>query len=286
MAIAKISSYTMPTAECFPKNRTDWQLDPARAVLLIHDMQDYFLKFYDVESACIKTLINNLQRVRTWAHQQNIPVVYTAQPHEQSAEDRALLNAMWGPGLTAARSEQQKIIDPLSPSEHDIVLSKWRYSAFKRSDLLQRMQAWKRDQLIIGGVYAHIGCMITAVDAFMHDIQPFLLGDAVADFSEQQHQFALNYVSSCCGQVIATDALVQPASTRITRQWLEQKIQHLIEEQDIDPDENLIVYGLDSLGIMRLASELKAQGIEVSYEELGRSPSLANWWSLVEARQC
>ena len=81
-------------------------------------------------------------------------------------------------------------------AEHDIVLTKWRYSAFKRSDLLERMQNWNRDQLIIGGVYAHIGCMVTAIEAFMSDIQPFLVGDAVADFSEEEHRLALKYVSS------------------------------------------------------------------------------------------
>ncbi len=128
-------------------------------------MQRYFLNFYDAESELIKTVVNHLVQLRSWAHQNNVPVVYTAQPYEQPAEDRALLNAMWGPGLPASTIDQQKIIDQLSPAEHDIVLTKWRYSAFKRSDLLERMQNWNRDQLIIGGVYAHIGCMVTAIEA-------------------------------------------------------------------------------------------------------------------------
>lgn len=42
MAISKISTYLMPERESYPKNKTDWQLDPSRAVLLIHDMQRYF----------------------------------------------------------------------------------------------------------------------------------------------------------------------------------------------------------------------------------------------------
>lgn len=285
MAISKISNYTIPTKESYPDNKTDWQPDPGRAVLLIHDMQRYFLNFYDQESELIETLINNLVRLRQWAYQHNIPVVYTAQPYEQPAADRALLNAMWGSGLPASTRDQQKIIDQLAPSENDLVLTKWRYSAFKRSDLLERMQNWNRDQLIIGGVYAHIGCMVTAVEAFMNDIQPFLVGDAVADFSEEEHRLALKYVSSRCGQVIDTKSLVIDAPNIMTRQWLEQKIQQLIEEDELDPEENLILYGLDSLRIMQFASELKGQGINVSFEELGRNPSLSNWWSLVDARQ-
>ncbi|EPL4550150.1 isochorismatase, partial [Acinetobacter baumannii] len=55
MAISKISTYLMPERESYPNNKTDWQLDPSRAVLLIHDMQRYFLNFYDAESELIKT---------------------------------------------------------------------------------------------------------------------------------------------------------------------------------------------------------------------------------------
>ncbi len=211
MSIPTINSYALPDASSFPANKTFWQVEPSRAVLLIHDMQRYFLSFYDPADDLLKKLVCNLQALRAWANAHGVPVVYTAQPHEQSLEDRALLNNMWGPGLTTSSPAQQEIISELAPSEDDVVLTKWRYSAFQRTNLQQSMKEWKRDQLIIGGVYAHIGCMVTAIDAFMNDIQPFMVGDALGDFSEENHRMALQYVATRCGCVIETSNLTEKA---------------------------------------------------------------------------
>ncbi|VDZ04688.1 isochorismatase [Escherichia coli] len=43
-------------------------------------------------------MIANIAALRDYCKQHNIPVYYTAQPKEQSDEDRALLNDMWGAG--------------------------------------------------------------------------------------------------------------------------------------------------------------------------------------------
>ncbi|MDF9620772.1 (2,3-dihydroxybenzoyl)adenylate synthase [Pseudomonas entomophila] len=75
-------------------------------------------------------------------------------------------------------------------------------------------------------------------------------------------------------------------SVENTRTWLQTRLCQLIEDSEaLDPEENLIFYGLDSLQVMKLAAELKARGIEVSFEELASTPTLASWWALVEARQ-
>ncbi|MEN5299814.1 isochorismatase family protein [Brucella sp. TWI559] len=286
MTIPKIADYAIPLPATYPANKTAWTINPSRSVLLIHDMQRYFLRFYDAEGTLMQTLVHNLVRLRQWAKSHNIPVIYTAQPHNQSAEDRALLNDMWGPGLTVAEPEAQQIIDELAPDSNDLVLTKWRYSAFQRSTLKQQMKDWNRDQLIIGGVYAHIGCMITAVEAFMSDIQPFLVGDAVADFSEDEHRLALKYVATRCGCVFGTDNLVKEPATGTTRNWLQQRVLQLVEDaSEFDADENLIFYGLDSLKVMKFSAELKARRLDISFEELARNPTLTAWWALIEKHQ-
>ena len=67
--------------------------------------------------------------------------------------------------------------------------------------------------------------------------------------------------------------------------WLQARVAELIEdEDDIDPEESLIVYGLDSISIMTLAGELKTRGIPLSFEELARNPTLNAWSDLI--REC
>lgn len=51
MAIPRIASYPMPQVQDFPTNKVNWTIDPNRAVLLVHDLQQYFLDFYEIGRA-------------------------------------------------------------------------------------------------------------------------------------------------------------------------------------------------------------------------------------------
>jgi len=46
MAIPKLTGYALPGAADLPSNKVSWTMEPARAALLIHDMQEYFLNFW------------------------------------------------------------------------------------------------------------------------------------------------------------------------------------------------------------------------------------------------
>ncbi len=198
MTIHALPSYELPQTPV--ANRVNWRPQANRAALLIHDMQTYFLQKYDMNQAPIPMLIERIATLRDICHKLGIPVFYTAQPTEQPEKDRALLNDFWGPGLTATEfHEQQAVVPELAPADTDIMLTKWRYSAFQRSDLREQLRELGRDQLIITGVYAHIGCMTTALEAFMQDVQPFLAIDGVADFSLEEHHQAIRHVSQRCG---------------------------------------------------------------------------------------
>lgn len=284
MTIPAITSYSLPEPSALPVNRVDWQCDPAKAVLLIHDMQNYFVNYYGQSNSLISTLQDNIVAIRDWADQWAIPVVYTAQPEDQSAEDRALLTDMWGPGLQSTEPTAKDIISALQPRVDDTVLVKWRYSAFQRSPMRDLMTEWRRDQLIIVGIYAHIGCMMTACDAFMRDIKPFLVADAVADFSAQDHQMALDYVANRCGKVIATADLLNNVKPQITFDWLRSQLLECIDEDEafFDADENLVDYGLDSVQVMTMIEKWDRMGLIVKVDDLLKEPTLNGWWRAIE----
>lgn len=283
MSIPKIASYAMPQAHEFPENKTHWQLDARQSVLLVHDMQQYFLDFYDQQQAPIPELLKNTQALIEQARQLDIPVVYTAQPGDQTPEHRQLLTDFWGPGLKAD-PQITRIHPDVAATEADTVLTKWRYSAFKFSEFEQLMQQWGRNQLVICGVYAHIGCLMSAAEAFMLNIKPFVCGDAMADFSRAEHDMALKYISTRCGQVMATHQVLRlwnlkHMATALSKEGIIAAVseQLQIPVHEIELQDDLLMLGLDSVRLMTLVGKWQAHGANVSFEDLAEQPTLEVW---------
>ncbi|NVE00064.1 isochorismatase family protein [Massilia sp. BJB1822] len=200
MSIPRIEHYAMPAAGAWPANRTAWRPERARCALLIHDMQDYFLKFYAAGAAPLDELLAHIGTLRQRCRQLGIPVFYSRADAQTPAE-RGLVSDFWGKGMGSADAA---IVAALAPEAGDIVIQKHRYNAFHRTDLLAQLRALGRDQLLICGVYAHIGCLATALDAFMHDIEAFMVADALGDFSQQDHVMALSYAARRCAAVFSS----------------------------------------------------------------------------------
>lgn len=194
-----IEPYPISIVGSSPPCIARWTPDPARAVLLIHDMQRYFVRPFPADMR--DGVIRNIRLLRERCAALGVPVAYTAQPGDMSERQRGLLKDFWGPGMRSA-PEDRLVVDELAPAPGDWMVTKWRYSAFFRSDLLDRIRGSGRDQLIVCGVYAHVGVLMTAVDAFTNDLQTFLVGDAVADFTAGHHRMALEYAAERCAVVI------------------------------------------------------------------------------------
>lgn len=215
MALPSIGSYDLPRASELPRVRVHWPISAARAVLLVHDMQQYFVRAFPAGTEPIRSVVANIRALRDACDAANVPVFYTAQKVKQDATERGLQREFWGPGMQS-ESDDRPIVADLAPRQHDRVLEKRRYSAFAQSTFGDELKALGRDQVIITGVFAHIGCLVTAADAFMREVQPFFVADGVADFSRAHHDVALQQVAGCTGRVLMTSAVLTEVSARVS----------------------------------------------------------------------
>lgn len=100
------------------------------------------------------------------------------------------------------------IVKDSIPEEDDIIITKWRYSAFENTQLKDLIKKLGKDQIIITGIYAHIACLMTSVVASMKNIKPFIVSDAIGEFSQVKHKMALEYISQLSGMIINTECFL------------------------------------------------------------------------------
>ncbi len=206
MSLPQVANYSLPSLHELPPSRVAWTVSAKRAVLLVHDMQQYFVRPFGSSHDAFTEATSNIRALISSCKAQGVPVVYTAQNGSQDQLLRGLQRDFWGEGMPAD-GIAPLIVRELMPAVGDTVYVKHRYSAFQKSDLELDMRQMERDQIIITGVYAHIGCFMTAADAFMRDIQPFLVADAIADFSRPLHDVALSHAAACCANIATTQQL-------------------------------------------------------------------------------
>ena len=200
---AQTIRYDTPQPGDYPAPIVKWRADSARSALLVHDMQRYFVSRFDADGHPASDLIDNIERAIATARRLGVPVIYSAQPGSMTPEQRGLLKDFWGPGMSVA-PEHRRVVDRLAPRPDELVLDKWRYSAFTRSPLEEHLRQLGKDQVAICGIYAHVGILATALDAYTRDFETFVLADAVADFDRAQHLSALEYVARTSARVEPT----------------------------------------------------------------------------------
>lgn len=206
MGLPTIESYPMPERSALPASCASWTVDPDRCALLVHDMQNHFVRAFPPGLPPLVELVRNIAALRELAGVLGIPVFFSAEPAAQQPGQRGLVADVWGPGI-GDEADAAAIVGPLLPRPGEHVLANVRHNAFLRSHLGRLLRQESRDQLIICGVHAHLGVLLTAADAFMNDIQPFVVADAVADFSAEEHAMALRWAARS-GVVCTTDALL------------------------------------------------------------------------------
>lgn len=289
MSLPRIAPYPMPDPTSLPEPKVAWTVDPARAALLVHDMQAHFLAAFDVEREPIPELVTNIRTLIDACHAAGVPVLYSAQPAGQTPDERGLLQPVWGEGIPEGTGGEA-ILPALAPQDGDEVITKWRYSALVRTDLLERLRAKGRDQLIVCGIYTHIGIAMTAAHAFMEDVRSIIVADAVADFSAREQLTTLAWAASCCAGVTPTNTVVSAigaASSNggVDMERMRADLLAILEDRPdtLGDHDDLLDLGLDSMQVMALVTRWREAGLSISTEDLIEAePTLAGWWEAAQ----
>lgn len=195
----QIKPYAMPDASCLELNKVNWPLDAKDAVLLVHDMQQYWLDFFVDPQPVLKAVQSLVQAARA----AQVPIVYTRGERPKHQAERALGLDMWGPGLAhpSITDADVAIASSLLLHADDFVVDKVRVSAFYETPLPALLHKLGRKQLWVCGVFAHHGVMVSSIEAFMRNYKVQLIADALGDYNEEDHWMALRYVAQTCGHI-------------------------------------------------------------------------------------
>ena len=174
-------------------------------MLLVHDMQNYWIDLYEDKDAVVKPVARLLKLFRD----ARLPVVYCRGERAQTRFERGLGLTVWGDGLNAAHVTEHDcaIADAVAPDAESYVIEKPRHSAFFKTPLEELLRKMNRDQVVVCGVFAHHGVMVSTIDGYMRNFQMTLVADALGDYSEDEHRFALKYVAQMCGSVSTVDGI-------------------------------------------------------------------------------
>lgn len=164
--------------------RHDLAFVPDRSVLLILDMQKYFLSAsshaFIPSAQAIIPLIAELKEAYT---AKGLPVIFTR--HLNSPQNAGMM-AKWWRDLLGKENPLSEIIDELDISS-GMVLEKSQYDAFFETPLTDILRERGATQVVICGVMTHLCCETTARSAFVRGFEVFFTVDGTASYNERFH---------------------------------------------------------------------------------------------------
>ncbi len=137
------------------------RLDPAKAALIMVDMQNDFVK--EGGSLVVPDAEGTIPAIRgllDLARQSGMKVVFTQDTHTEGDPEWEI----W-PEHVREGSWGWQIVDELAPREDELVIRKVRYDAFYGTHLDHFLRIWDVDTLVVCGTVANICVHYTAASA-------------------------------------------------------------------------------------------------------------------------
>jgi nicotinamidase-related amidase len=186
-------------------------VDPAHSALVVVDVQNDFCsadgawprRGHDVSG--MPSLIANVRRLIDAAHVAEVPVIYiqmTKLPGLKSISPSYLRFMVERNNLDPddvgcdMGSWGWEVVPEIAPQPGDLVIQKWRSSAFVGTPLDLVLRSNGIQSVVICGVATNACVESTVRDAFNNDYYVVLVEDAVAAYSQRLHEASLAVMGS------------------------------------------------------------------------------------------
>jgi len=206
------------------------RIDPRTSALVAVDMQNVFCApGAVVEVALAREIVPNVNRLARAMRAAGGLVVWVQMTVARREEWSLVLDNLLSPA-TGARvlesvrpgSEGHALWPEMEPAPGDLFVAKNRYSAFlpSASDLTRTLRDRGIDTVVIVGTLTNVCCESSARDAAMLDFKTFMVSDANAARTDEEHIATLVNFIQTFGDVRSTDdmiALLQAAADPLAR---------------------------------------------------------------------
>lgn len=181
-------------------------MNNAQTALLLIDLQKE--SKYDLIN--LENVISNCRELISHAREINIPIIYTRQINREDCiglSYREPLDAQRQPVFYNSSTADIEVIDEIKPHANDIIIDKYRWSAFFETSLDLMLKSLEVKNLIIGGLVTD-GCLMTTVfDAYFRNYQINLVKDICSTSSTGAH---MSSILIMCNWVYGIEVLDTP----------------------------------------------------------------------------
>jgi len=206
-----------------------FQVVANRSALLVVDMQNDFVRVdAPLEVPDARATVPVIARLVGWFRSHQRPIVYTkflAGPGRTliwnwSPQLAPPTHCCWSgfertyPDIVGPR-DCAAVIDELAPEPDDLVVQKFGYGAFHRTNLADLLAARGVDTVLVTGTVTQICVDETARGAFEEGFQAVIISDAVSSYAPDLHAATLRNFALKFGRVESSDAVL----SELERTW-------------------------------------------------------------------
>lgn len=190
------------------ERRRFFPLDLSESVLIVIDMQDFFLdKRSHAYIPASELIVPNVRALIGRYRAKGMPVAFSRHLHKDG-EDLGMMGKWWSDPMMES-DPMTKLSDKMPVEDSDIVITKNRYSVFHDNNLAHTLREKGIEKVVITGVNTHLCCESTARSAFMLDFEVYFVIDGTATWEEDMHLASIKTCSDGFSVPVTTKEVLE-----------------------------------------------------------------------------